>query len=484
MRLPSFRILLLIASLGVFAATLTAIPWPVLAGDTHHAIGNSYGEYQDYGGSPYFHPGIDILAPAGTPVYAVKAGYVKAVLTTAADLHWRVAIGDSAGVAECDGWLYAHLDYNTIAVNEGDHVEQGQYLGDLVYWPTSGFHHLHFSKIRNSGVIWNSDWTFIGNPLDELDGIADPDGPVFEPARGTRPFLFCRNQAADYFPDGTPVSGDIDIVGRISDVVNSPVWKVTPYRVEYRLEGDSSLPWTTSFCFTGFLNWDNDMNVVFRNDSVCASYGDYEQRVFYFTLTNSDGDSVIEADDAPRCWKTGDFHNGTYTVSARAYDRAGNEAVTSMTVEVANWFALAGTITTSDGNPDLRGAVVTVPSSGDSVVTDATGAFAFAAVGGGSQTITVSRPGYLSVDTVVVMNQSQTFAVTLSPIYFTRGDANLDGALNIGDAVYIIGYIFRNGPSPRPLAAGDVNTDGAINVGDAVYLVNYLFRQGPPPVAG
>ena len=27
----------------------------------------------------------------------------------------------------------------------------------------------------------------------------------------------------------------------------------------------------------------------------------------------------------------------------------------------------------------------------------------------------------------------------------------------------------------------DVNCDGAIQVGDVVYLVNYLYRAGPPP---
>ena len=28
---------------------------------------------------------------------------------------------------------------------------------------------------------------------------------------------------------------------------------------------------------------------------------------------------------------------------------------------------------------------------------------------------------------------------------------------------------------------GDVNCDGAVNVGDAVYLINYIFKNGPPP---
>ncbi|MDD4051174.1 MAG: dockerin type I repeat-containing protein, partial [candidate division Zixibacteria bacterium] len=64
---------------------------------------------------------------------------------------------------------------------------------------------------------------------------------------------------------------------------------------------------------------------------------------------------------------------------------------------------------------------------------------------------------------------------------FKAGDANGDGNVNIGDAVYLISYIFRGGPSPQPLEAGDANCNHAINVGDAVYIVNYVFRNGPEP---
>ncbi|MDD4052372.1 MAG: M6 family metalloprotease domain-containing protein, partial [candidate division Zixibacteria bacterium] len=64
------------------------------------------------------------------------------------------------------------------------------------------------------------------------------------------------------------------------------------------------------------------------------------------------------------------------------------------------------------------------------------------------------------------------------------GDANSDGKVNVGDAVFIITYVFRGGPAPNPLAVGDVNGDCKINVGDAVYLITYLFRSGTPPVQG
>lgn len=61
------------------------------------------------------------------------------------------------------------------------------------------------------------------------------------------------------------------------------------------------------------------------------------------------------------------------------------------------------------------------------------------------------------------------------------GDANRDGIVNIGDAIFIVGYVFRGGPAPGPLGAGDANCDGPINVGDAVYIVGYIFRGGPAP---
>jgi parallel beta-helix repeat protein len=65
--------------------------------------------------------------------------------------------------------------------------------------------------------------------------------------------------------------------------------------------------------------------------------------------------------------------------------------------------------------------------------------------------------------------------------YFIRGDANGDGVVDPADVVYLINYLFRNGPVPNPLMVGDVNCDGEVGPGDIVYLINYLFRGGPPP---
>jgi hypothetical protein len=62
-----------------------------------------------------------------------------------------------------------------------------------------------------------------------------------------------------------------------------------------------------------------------------------------------------------------------------------------------------------------------------------------------------------------------------------RGDANGDGVTDAGDVIYLIDYLYRNGPAPDPLELGDADCDGVVGPGDVVYLINYLFRDGPPP---
>ena len=68
------------------------------------------------------------------------------------------------------------------------------------------------------------------------------------------------------------------------------------------------------------------------------------------------------------------------------------------------------------------------------------------------------------------------------------GDVNDDTKVNVGDAVYLINYIFKGGPAPvcgpETGNCGDVSGDIRVNVGDAVYLINYIFKGGPAPSCG
>ncbi|MCK5127352.1 MAG: C10 family peptidase [candidate division Zixibacteria bacterium] len=67
---------------------------------------------------------------------------------------------------------------------------------------------------------------------------------------------------------------------------------------------------------------------------------------------------------------------------------------------------------------------------------------------------------------------------------FLCGDSNADLQTNLGDAVYIINYVFKGGPAPIPVDAAEANCDGTVNIADAVYLINYIFKGGPAPCSG
>ena len=64
---------------------------------------------------------------------------------------------------------------------------------------------------------------------------------------------------------------------------------------------------------------------------------------------------------------------------------------------------------------------------------------------------------------------------------YLRGDANQDGIINVGDIVYLVSYLYKNGPAPAPVWVGDCNCDEIVNVGDVVFLVSYLYKGGPEP---
>ena len=76
---------------------------------------------------------------------------------------------------------------------------------------------------------------------------------------------------------------------------------------------------------------------------------------------------------------------------------------------------------------------------------------------------------------------TQELYILVTEVQYIRGDANHDLVVDVGDVIYIVNYLYANGPEPLPLESADVNCDGIVNISDVVYLVNYLFKGGPPP---
>lgn len=91
------------------------------------------------------HPGIDVAAPSGTPVYAADAGYVSVA-------GWdqeRVSYGYMILINHGNGYVtrYGHLSKFNVEV--GDSVKKGQIIGRVGSTGNSTGPHLHFEIYKN-----------------------------------------------------------------------------------------------------------------------------------------------------------------------------------------------------------------------------------------------------------------------------------------------------------------------------------------------
>jgi murein DD-endopeptidase MepM/ murein hydrolase activator NlpD len=109
--------------------------------------GEGEGEFGTFRSGGRSHGGLDILAPVGASVYAVKAG-------TATVLNQPGGAGLYVNVEHTDGTSsqYFHLDTAKARVGQSFNVTQGQEIGTVGRsgnTPSTGDTHLHF-QIRNA----------------------------------------------------------------------------------------------------------------------------------------------------------------------------------------------------------------------------------------------------------------------------------------------------------------------------------------------
>jgi hypothetical protein len=72
-----------------------------------------------------------------------------------------------------------------------------------------------------------------------------------------------------------------------------------------------------------------------------------------------------------------------------------------------------------------------------------------------------------------------------SPEYVC-GDINLDGeGPDIADLIYLVDYMFADGPPPPMIAVADINNSGGnVDISDLIYFVDFMFGSGPAPTCG
>ncbi len=326
--------------------TTRGIPWP-LEPNAQHPVGNTYGEFQDYGAS-YLHPGVDVMGSPFQPLYAVADGVVKAILTTSGEWHWRIATGEPTGGTSV-GYLYAHVEETSIAVDVGDPVVAGQYLGVLVEWPIYDFTHVHFARIEDSGWQWFGNWLCTDNPHLDLENQTETEIPIFEPARGSDLLAFCANQSSDY-QEPDRLHGEVDIIAHVGDTIGSD-WVCSVQEIRYTIYPaghpdqpivDDKLAVSFDMALDTYQSGPIDpflVDLLYKQDSVCHTYGDYEQREFFHIVSNSDGDQIYDEQDLWEAWDTSTLPDREYVIRVTAADVVGNTAIDSMIV------------TTDNGNP-------------------------------------------------------------------------------------------------------------------------------------
>jgi len=99
---------------------------------------------------------IDFVMPIGTHVIAARGGTVLEIASDFFEAGLDAAAAQRANVVRIlhdDGTmsLYAHLNWNSIRVVPGQHVERGEYIADSGNTGFSTGPHLHFVVERNRG---------------------------------------------------------------------------------------------------------------------------------------------------------------------------------------------------------------------------------------------------------------------------------------------------------------------------------------------
>ena len=244
----------------------------------------------------------------------------------------------------------------------------------------------------------------------------------------------------------------------------------------------------------------------------CAGYPDYS---VYLIKTDPEGDTLWTRTYYPEgsWWNLGLdcvlTRDGGYIVTGSSINQAINsdvyliktdaegDTIWTRTYGGDNWEWGTAVRPTYDGGYILAGISQDSASGHNDIYlikTDGEGDTLWTGIYGGSggdspyDVLQASDGGYL------VISASSSYGAGSSDMYLLKiscfreavfaGDANGDGEVNIGDVVYLINYLFKQGPSPELPAGSDNNCDQAVNLGDVVYLLNYLFRSGPVPGYG
>ncbi|MFP5384666.1 MAG: peptidoglycan DD-metalloendopeptidase family protein [Bacteriovoracia bacterium] len=278
-------------------------PFPLLS------IGHNMQSFQNYGGSPYWHDGLDIRSVIDQPILASAGGKVVNIenYVRGNPLYWEVAILDAEGFV----WKYHHVDRRTIpdeifkAYKSGTEIPSGTFIGNVVRWTVTTYgevyHHLHLLIVAKDGKYIN--------PYLLMQPLADTRSPYIANiglAKNHRPV------------SGNTISGSHSLFVEAYDLTLHDKFLLPPHKISYKLNGGAEkVVWE----FIHLPSGTNDTQFIndFYLNGTC---GNYHCRKFYFNLNFTP--------EAPR--KTMSLAPGSHQVEVTVEDIAGNKASESF-----NW---------------------------------------------------------------------------------------------------------------------------------------------------
>ena len=238
--------------------------WPVRE---PFSIGGLFQDFQNYASIPYFHGGVDLRVPAGTPVYAPVKGRVRlsryridASNAPRRFVYYRepfrspapgqqrsnndrnryleISLTDEAG----RNWMIRHIDPDSVPqkirffATTSEVLPAGSHLGNVIAWhiPVTPrketYDHIHFEVTDAPGNYLN--------PL----LLLPPRPDLLPPQIGG--IWFCPNEREKAFPTytGVPrISGNVDIIAEIADYVDNLGYLVAPHRVKYTIDRETDI---------------------------------------------------------------------------------------------------------------------------------------------------------------------------------------------------------------------------------------------------
>lgn len=330
------------------------------------SIGWSLQSYQDYGGTPYFHHGMDMMKMWGTQVFNRSGGQVINIenYQPGWDLYWEVAVLDPDGYI----WQYHHIQMETIPqyiwdkfeewqidpVN-GGFIDPGTHIGNIIEWPVwsfgKQFNHIHLNIIAAGGYYVNG-FEF-HNPL------PDDDGPEIQS-------IGLLDQNNNVVP-GNNASGNYSLYVQSRDLILDDVFYLPPWEFKFSLDCG---PEQTTYRFDRLPGIDRS-DYLFDFYAVPPTCGDYDCRNYYvdlgfipeshFMFPNSSGQHTIHVTVKDYAGSS-DSQSFTFNVTGQP-----NQAPTAdpQSVTAQEGRPLAITLTGSDPNHDpLVFSVDTPPDHG------------------------------------------------------------------------------------------------------------------------